>query len=440
MDPRLSEAATKGDVEALDGLLKEDPLILERVALAPYAETPLHIVALAGKTDFAKLLINRMPAFARELNHDGFSPLHIASAIGHIEIVTELLALGPNLCLLKDKGGRTPLHWAVIKGRIDVVEKLLSKCPQAIKEVTAMGETPLHLAVKNSQFEALRVLVKNLDDNNGEIINAKDNEGNSILQLAMATKQLQVLDLIRNESNLDKEDIVEVLSGDNTEGRAEIMPQTNLGTRITNQKPSLQQSQSTQDKSETIWSEVEDMVLVVASLIATVTYQAGLAPPQTIWKENMKLESKCIFHGSNSTSLTNSTNTCPAVTYYLFMSFNTAGFFSSLFLIFSFRNPAFVQVLLPISLISMMVTYITLSITMSPNGLAFLIIYLITLVVFLYCVMAIEVTKRLFHSIIDKVSGGLVNMVRPLASGKGILRSVARKKKSSAADVSILDA
>ncbi|KAK9273608.1 hypothetical protein L1049_018418 [Liquidambar formosana] len=427
MDPRLSKAALLGDVVALKALLEEDPLILEKVALLPFAETPLHVAALAGKIDFVKEMISRKPSFARELNQDGFTPLHIAAAIGNIEIVRELLTLGGDLCLLKDKGGRNPLHYAAIKGRIDVIEELLSKCWQAIKEVTTGGESALHLAVKNNQFEALKVLVEKLEcyDDGGEVMNGKDKEGNTILQLAVATKQLQVLDLLKNQTKLDKE-IIEALPQDHQveSGTDIMMPQpSQTDKKITTKKSKKSEqadAQSTQDQSDSIWSEVEEMILVVASLIATVTYQAGLAPPQTIWKEDMKFDSKCIFHRSKHTS-----SPCPDVTYFLFMAFNTAGFFSAVCLIFFFRNKSTVQVLLPISLISMIATYMTLSITMSPNGLSLFIIYLVTLLIFVYCILAVEVVKEIVHSVFLSMAGKF----------SGILVSVRRKRKSSPADV-----
>ena len=54
-----------------------------------------------------------------------------------------------------------------------------------------------------------------------------------------------------------------------------------------------QTSKQTEESSmKNIWESLDQMVLVVASLIAIVTYQAGLSPPQTIWKEDMKMAEK----------------------------------------------------------------------------------------------------------------------------------------------------
>ncbi|KAF7833614.1 ankyrin repeat-containing protein BDA1-like [Senna tora] len=393
MDPRLAKSAQLGDTNALSALLDDDPLILERIFLSPILETPLHIAALAGRVNYARKILSLKPSFAEELNKDGFTPLHIAAATGNIEIVRDLLSLnfGPNLCLLKDMFGLNPLHHAAIRGRVSIIQELVSCCPISAKQVTAQGETVLHLAVKNCQFEAFRVLVKFFeddDDDGGEVMSSRDKDGRTILEIAMATKQVQVLELLGFQgSNTEKDTntLQEVLSENQYESPKPT--ETHNGNSDTTQAATNQEKR--------IWEDVEQMVLVVASLIATVTYQAGLSPPQTIWKEDMKKNSHCIFHHKRKIYTNPS---CPDVTYYLFMPFNTSGFFASALLIFFYRNRSYVRVLLPIALISMMITYITLSVSMSPNALSLLVLYLITLAIFLYCVLAVEVVKKVIKS------------------------------------------
>ncbi|GLU19513.1 hypothetical protein SLE2022_357610 [Rubroshorea leprosula] len=194
---RLFEAATLGDVAELKALQNEDKLILRRVSLSSTAKTPLHVASLAGHVDFVREIMKQLPSFAQQLNKDGFAPIHLATAAGHLEVVRELWNKGDSdLCLLKDKAGRTSLHHAAIKGRIHIMHELLSRCPhqKAMEQVTPNGETVLHLAVKNSQFEAFKVLFEaseKLEDYKGRV-NAKDNEGKTVFEIANATNQLQV--------------------------------------------------------------------------------------------------------------------------------------------------------------------------------------------------------------------------------------------------------
>lgn len=413
MDPRLSRVIQYEDVTSLRALLAEDPLILDKALLGPTAETPLHLAVLAGNSELVKEIVSRKPNFARELNHDGLTPLHIVSATGNLEVMRELLTVGPDLCMIKDKGGRTPLHYAAIKGRIKVIEELLSQCPQALKERTAHGETALHLAVKNSQSDALKKLVEKVseDGDADDLVTAKDDDGNTISQLAAASKQLQILNFLKKQ-NLVGTDTIDVVSGDQLDGQTKAEPQANRNKKATTKADSTQQSsQSTDDdSSSSIWSEVEEMVLVVASLIATITYQAGLSPPETIWSDNMKSDKRCTSHQS----FFSSTDLCPVAAYYLFMSFNTSGFFSSIFLIFFFNKPSYVQVLLPVALLSMVVTYMTLSVTLSPNGLSLLLIYVITLAIFLYCMLAVQVVKTIFSNAFSFAAGKISNVTKAM--------------------------
>ncbi|GKV45951.1 hypothetical protein SLEP1_g52975 [Rubroshorea leprosula] len=194
---RLFEAATLGDVAELKALQNEDKLILRRVSLSSTTETPPHVASLARHVDFVREIMKQLPSFAQELNKDGFAPIHLATAAGHLEVVRELWNKGDSdLCLLKDKAGRTSLHHAAIKGRIHIMHELLSRCPhqKAMEQVTPNGETVLHLAVKNSQFKAFKVLFEaseKLKDHKGRV-NAKDNKGKTVFEIANATNQLQV--------------------------------------------------------------------------------------------------------------------------------------------------------------------------------------------------------------------------------------------------------
>ena len=67
---------------------------------------------------------------------------------------------------------------------------------------------------------------------------------------------------------------------------------------------------------------------------------------------------------------------------------------------------------------------------MLPNGLSLLIVYLITAAIFVYCVLAIEVVKKIVHSIFGFAAERLSH----------ILTVARRKWKPSSADVSKEDA
>ncbi|GKV45967.1 hypothetical protein SLEP1_g52991 [Rubroshorea leprosula] len=301
-----------GDVVALDDLLKEDPLVLWRVSLSSRAETPLHVASLAGHVDFVRKIMELVPSFAQEPNKDGFAPIHLATAAGHLQVVRELLNKGDSdLFLLKDKARRTPLHHAAMKGMIDIINELLSNCPhqKGMEQVTSNGETVLHLAVKNSQFEAFKVLFeisKKLEDHE-ERVNAKDKEGKTVFEIANANATNHVQD--------------------------------------------------------------ENLLPVIATMIAAATFQAGLNPPSSIWEKGVHLDNKCIIptlnyrHAGDFFGL----KSCPASRFYGFMLCNTFAFAASVVLIPFRRDPRMAPLLTMISLFFLLFTYLTSLGTTAPN-------------------------------------------------------------------------
>ncbi|XP_022864262.1 ankyrin repeat-containing protein BDA1-like [Olea europaea var. sylvestris] len=187
----LFEAAAEGNVNSLKTLLQEDPIILDRVIVNSYSDTPLHVAAILGHIDFVKEILRRRPEFARELNLCQSPPLHLTSAKGHIEVVRVLLSANPLMCLARDRNGLTPLHLAAIKGRIEVVKELVRAKPDAALVIVGQGQTILHLWVNYYQIEALKLLVNNIRDQ--DFTNCKDSVGNTILHLALADKQVETV-------------------------------------------------------------------------------------------------------------------------------------------------------------------------------------------------------------------------------------------------------
>lgn len=69
----LFDAAAKGCIISVQNLLKDDPLILDRVGVSCLNETPLHVAALLGHIDFVKGVVRIKPELINELNSGGCS-------------------------------------------------------------------------------------------------------------------------------------------------------------------------------------------------------------------------------------------------------------------------------------------------------------------------------------------------------------------------------
>lgn len=193
MEKRLAEAALKGNTESLHQILQDDPLILHRLTLSSISQTPLHVASLLGHVDFVNSLLIHTPQLAAELDSAGNSPLHLASAKGHVAIVVKLLVAGPEMTSVSNHDGWTPVHAAVVKGRVEVVKELARI--DSTRCLTDRNESVLHLGVKHKRLEVLKELLneEEMRKEVEELVNLKDCDGNSILHVAVANKQIEVL-------------------------------------------------------------------------------------------------------------------------------------------------------------------------------------------------------------------------------------------------------
>ncbi|XP_010263353.1 PREDICTED: ankyrin repeat-containing protein At2g01680-like isoform X2 [Nelumbo nucifera] len=195
IERQLCEAALQGNAKSLSGLLEKDSLILDRVIVGCIRESPLHTAATLGHVDFAKLLLSCKPELAGLKDPRGHTLFHLASsARGHLEIVKALLDQdsGPGLCLARDADGMIPLHLAAIEGQVDVTKELVKKKLGTVLELVGRGETILHLCVKHGRLNVLELLLV-LMGNSDKYVNVGDADGNTVLHLAVADKQVEFL-------------------------------------------------------------------------------------------------------------------------------------------------------------------------------------------------------------------------------------------------------
>ncbi|KAK9131327.1 hypothetical protein Sjap_011814 [Stephania japonica] len=330
----LLKASFEGNVIALADLLEKHPLLLGR-PITFSSETPLHIAITGGHDEFAEVILSRKPEFASEFDSEGSSPLQLACASKNIEMVKLLLTAAPDICLHKDGYGLPPLHLAVMKGnRVDILKELLQSRPQAIDIMLDGGETILHLCVNNSRFEELEMLLQWLDDHQHEVsdnsinVNSTDGRRNTVLHLAVAKKHIQIiklllahgvevnalnqngftaLDILTQSTGRDLRDIeiLEVLQGAgglraNDARHIVVEVRDNHAPGINNKigrgrEPAL-------GKYEKELKQKLNTMMVVASLIAGIGFQAALNPPSGLIKKPPEEYEKQPQSSSTSTS------------------------------------------------------------------------------------------------------------------------------------------
>ncbi|VVA93356.1 unnamed protein product [Arabis nemorensis] len=281
---RLKKAAQDGDIERLYELIAEDPNILlghfDKVA---FCETPLHIAAEKGQTHFAMELMTLKPSLALKLNASGFSPIHLALQSNHRRMVRGFITIDSNLVSIKGRGRITPLHH--------------------------VARIAVHVAVKNHQIEAFKVLLGWLKrENREEILDWKDEDGNTAFHIAASVNQTEIMKLLRKTvkvkaMNLDGKTAMDILQTHQSPKASSVFrgakerllfgyPMTLAGYLST--KPSfierrnnlLGLSNLNRTRHRSLHrSDSRSVILVVAILIVTATYQANLSPPGGFWQD-----------------------------------------------------------------------------------------------------------------------------------------------------------
>ena len=118
--------------------------------------TPLHKVALRGKTEAALELI-RHGAKKALISRLG-TPLHVAARHGHVSTVKAMLRVGCPVDVVTSDGWNV-LHAATEGNNTEVVREILSAgCD--VNATASNGETPLHLAAMNGNTEAALELIR----------------------------------------------------------------------------------------------------------------------------------------------------------------------------------------------------------------------------------------------------------------------------------------
>ncbi|KAG6721298.1 hypothetical protein I3842_03G106900 [Carya illinoinensis] len=374
----LYEASHKGCESTLNSLMQRDALILNKISLTSFNDTPLHIAVLHGHLEFTAALLRKKPNLSGRKDLRGRTALHLASAEGHAEIVRELLQADTDACLARDQDGRISLHLAVMRGHTEVIEKLLNSKPNSILE-DLDGASVLHLCVKYNCLDALKLLVESADDD-GYSLNSKDNDGNSILHLAVMLGQTETIKYLLSVAKIKGEanainrigntaldvlqlghrdfkslNIQDMLMAAGVRRSKDLNSLDLLTTTLRHERTAARSinneahepSPAAQSRFKKWWAyfclcgwvkhfkrrgrsnwvvETRGTLMLVATVIATVTFQAGINPPGGVWQQDCQ-DTK--YGNANCTGKAIFSDINPYV-YQFFLSFNTTSLVAAL--------------------------------------------------------------------------------------------------------------
>ncbi|GKU91815.1 hypothetical protein SLEP1_g5630 [Rubroshorea leprosula] len=324
-------AAEMGDHKVVEEILKcESP-----ACDGPHGRTALHAAVLCKNDEIVKKLCSELkePLTGRA-DDSGWTPLHYASEQGFASIVKLLLEKDKNAAYMADKEEeKTALHVAASKGKAKVIEEFRSTCPDCFEQVDKKGQNVLHFAVKadRNRSEILRIILDNECFSN--LINAKDNSGDTPLHHLVNANNPLALDLVYhpklNARVFNKKHMspLEVISdttpedplrkifalfalrfvGGTTSRQIRHEDKVKEGGGIADQKgkkegggiedqDAMVKDESDQKKKdvhekarngmEPVFRYLKDINLVIAILISTVTFAAGFTLPGGYTSDN----------------------------------------------------------------------------------------------------------------------------------------------------------
>ncbi|XP_027081719.1 ankyrin repeat-containing protein ITN1-like [Coffea arabica] len=232
------------------------------------------------------------------------------------------------MCWTRDRDGRNPLHLAAMYGRVAVLQVLIHAGIRAALEKTDGGGTILHLCIKYNQLEALKIMVGKLKD--PEFMNAKNEDGMTILHLAVYYEQHETIKYLLVNAGVE-------VNIKNANGKTTLDLLFGQGiTKSSEVSRSLQEAGAL--KAKDIRSPIDDRklkqlewfdksreaLMVVAILIATMAFQAGISPPGGLWQDDL-------LEGPNPHTIGEAVMAQKHPKYYwLLIRTNTIAFVSSL--------------------------------------------------------------------------------------------------------------
>ncbi len=171
----IHEAVIKGDLDAVQAILKTDADLLEARSSDNF--TPLLLASIHGQTAIARFLIEK-GANIHAGDNENSTPLHNAAASGHLEIVSLLIDKGAriNQC---DGNGMTALHFAASYGH-PACAKLLIERGANVNAREINGRTPLFFNARQGNKEIFELLL-----DKGALVDVYNNFNRSPLVYAL---------------------------------------------------------------------------------------------------------------------------------------------------------------------------------------------------------------------------------------------------------------
>ncbi|KAL4612122.1 hypothetical protein ACB092_08G176000 [Castanea dentata] len=250
--------------------------------------------AITGKNrDVLDSVMSEGPHRIKDRDSKGMTPLSYAASIGYLEGVRYLLNKHADYIYESDQNGFFPIHTASSRGHIKIVQEFIQKFPDSVELLNHQGRNILHVAAMSGKAKVVNYMLKMPELE--MLINEKDEDGNASLHLASKGRHPKVVSILTWDKRVDLKslneegktalDIAGKYSGKVPSFR-ERLTWLALRYACVSHAPSPSTTEdnlpSSKPKEAPNLDNYKDRVntlLLVATLVATVTFAAGFTVP-----------------------------------------------------------------------------------------------------------------------------------------------------------------
>ncbi|CAK7349928.1 unnamed protein product [Dovyalis caffra] len=298
-DPEFSYSANDyGETPLYIAASVGSPMVTEQILIncssvdygGPLGRTALHAAAIAGDYETTRKILEKERNLTKATDQNGWSPLHYAAYFErNYDVLKLLLEYDASAAYIVDIDKRTALHIAALRGNEEAMKEIVSCCPACCEIVDNRGWNALHFAVASKSTDVYGKALKIPEL--GRLENKKDDKGNTPLHLiaALGLKQegwksfglLFYDERMRcglNKQSLSVEDIIQGNLGEIQQ--KEILDSIeDVGSGPFGRIVVEEDKRVMPEYKDVSLDKIREAHLVVAALIATVTFAAAFTLP-----------------------------------------------------------------------------------------------------------------------------------------------------------------
>ncbi|XP_062209424.1 protein ACCELERATED CELL DEATH 6-like [Phragmites australis] len=285
------------DMAAREGLVQ----VVRKIVDMPWVQgrfvfsvsgTALHQAVLGGHTKIVEILLEKCPDLIDQPDSDGNNALHYAAQKNHPHAVELLLNSRTELAYKPNGWMESPLHVAASYGSTEAIKALLRHCPDVAEMVDSEGRNAFHASIISGKMSALRCLLRHV--RRPELLNRVDKHGNTPLHLAAQMSRVPSAVMLLNDRRVDPcvlnhkgqtaRSLVEMKlpSGEMDAYEMYLWKQLKRQESIRcgkQQLPPLATYPSRRASNDKYFERIVETYILVATLIATVTFAATFTMP-----------------------------------------------------------------------------------------------------------------------------------------------------------------